>query len=303
MGPKLVAKESRYTGDSTSISFHDIFAKTQRNAKRIADKFNKKVRDKAFALASGGDLTSSLWDVSFLPCHLYTFFDGGIKRGVLGEKKLEPDKGYTTWNGASGYVYKRQAERTEAIHQCDDGDGAGTVEPAGSVPPPSQPAAKRLRIKGKPPVALNQLATEVPQSGPAGGAAPSCDTSVPSSKSAGVTGGSRPASDGSCSFDPEPECYVQAFSHFSYVYSNHRLLVCNLQGVQSSYRGGSTTRGGVFDLTDPVIHYSSKSGRDHVYGKRDLGTVGMQKFFQTHTCNKVCDMLGISKETTAAAST
>ncbi|CAN0552922.1 unnamed protein product, partial [Ectocarpus sp. 12 AP-2014] len=91
----------------------------------------------------------------------------------------------------------------------------------------------------------------------------------------------------------EPESYVQAFSHFSYRKSRRKMLVCDLQGVQST----STIhedRAGVFELTDPVIHYRSTSGRRQVYGRTDLGKRGMRKFFGTHQCNDVCRLLGLA---------
>lgn len=54
-----------------------------------------------------------------------------------------------------------------------------------------------------------------------------------------------------------PEHIPQAFSHFSYKYSDSTMLVCDLQGV---YGDRNRTRGGqvhpaIFELTDPVIHH------------------------------------------------
>ncbi|CAN0550518.1 unnamed protein product, partial [Ectocarpus sp. 12 AP-2014] len=86
----------------------------------------------------------------------------------------------------------------------------------------------------------------------------------------------------------------QAFSHFSYWQTRRRMLVCDLQGVLSSSALGED-RAGVFELTDPVIHYRSKSGRTQVYGKTDLGKSGMNKFFETHRCNDVCRLLGFGE--------
>ena len=81
----------------------------------------------------------------------------------------------------------------------------------------------------------------------------------------------------------------QAFTHFSYTWSNREKMVCDLQGVLNK-----TTR--VFEFTDPAIHYASKSGRRHVYGRTDKGKDGMREFFKTHNCNKLCEALGISQE-------
>lgn len=97
-------------------------------------------------------------------------------------------------------------------------------------------------------------------------------------------------------FDPTAECYLQAFSHFSYRYSKRSMLICDLQGVLSADVEGRKKDEceGVFELTDPVIHYKSRSGRRHVYGKTDFGKKGMHKFFETHLCNDVCVLLGLA---------
>lgn len=96
-------------------------------------------------------------------------------------------------------------------------------------------------------------------------------------------------------FNPTPECYVQAFSHYSYRFSRKKLLVvCDLYGVRTtpSIEGCQ----GVVELTDPVIHYKSFTGRQKDYGRADLGTEGINKFFETHLCNDVCVLLGLSRE-------
>lgn len=109
------------------------------------------------------------------------------------------------------------------------------------------------------------------------------------SGSSGIPNGDVPIT-----FNPTGECYLQAFSHFSYRYSRRRRLVCDLQGVLSSDVGTREGCEGVFKLTDPVIHYSSRSGRRQVYGKTDFGRKGMQNFFKTHLCNDVCVLLGLA---------
>lgn len=96
-------------------------------------------------------------------------------------------------------------------------------------------------------------------------------------------------------FNPTAECYLQAFSHFSYRYTKRSMLVCDLQGVLSvDARSREESCEGVFELTDPVIHYKSRSGRKQVYGRTDFGKKGMHKFFETHLCNDVCVLLGLS---------
>lgn len=68
----------------------------------------------------------------------------------------------------------------------------------------------------------------------------------------------------------------QAFSHFTFVASDYKLMVVDIQGVHDNY-------------TDPQIH--STDGRG--FGSGNLGTYGMEKFLQTHRCNEVCRWLGL----------
>lgn len=79
----------------------------------------------------------------------------------------------------------------------------------------------------------------------------------------------------------------QAFSHFTYRYTNRKKLVCDLQGVLTKNPDGSRT----FELTDPVIHYSSTTGRKNVFGRTDRGKSGSKDFFVSHKCGELCRML------------
>ena len=69
----------------------------------------------------------------------------------------------------------------------------------------------------------------------------------------------------------------QAFSHFTWQASGHRLLVCDLQGVGDLW-------------TDPQIHTADKKR----YGKGNLGMEGINKFLAAHRCNSICDFYGLS---------
>ena len=89
----------------------------------------------------------------------------------------------------------------------------------------------------------------------------------------------------------EPTEHIQAFTHFSYLFTNRRAMVCDLQGVYNSDMTPPT-----FELTDPAIHYKSKSGKSNVFGRTDLGEDGMDLFFATHQCNKVCKMMRLSRK-------
>lgn len=91
--------------------------------------------------------------------------------------------------------------------------------------------------------------------------------------------------------------YPQCFSHFSYRKTNRKMLVCDLQGVFDSSQDPP-----VYELTDPVIHYSplnkgdGRRFRKRKFGRTDLGENGINKFFETHRCNDLCALLGLPRE-------
>ncbi|CAI5747538.1 unnamed protein product [Peronospora destructor] len=78
----------------------------------------------------------------------------------------------------------------------------------------------------------------------------------------------------------------QAFSHFSFVASDFRLMIVDIQGVADSY-------------TDPQIH--SADGRG--FGVGNLGTFGMEKFLESHRCNELLRVMRCLLELTIKKST
>lgn len=268
----MVAKESKHIGEENQkINFHHSFAMTQLAAQRMAERFNHRVRH-MLHIIFGGDCKHRVWDISFLPCSVYTFLEGGAKRSVLVEKKLVGR--YTKFNGNNGYVHGREGA---------DPAGASAAEPAEGL--------TRARADEM----MGVIDEDDEEDSDSDGAVPITrggddddDDGIP----VGALAGEK-AEGGSTAFDPEPESYVQAFSHFSYRKSRRKMLVCDLQGVQST-SSVHEDRAGVFELTDPVIHYRSTSGRRQVYGRTDLGKKGMHKFFETHQCNDVCRLLGLA---------
>ena len=79
----------------------------------------------------------------------------------------------------------------------------------------------------------------------------------------------------------------QAFSHFTYRYTQKKVLVCDLQGVLDT----SSPTGLCFQFTDPVIHFKSRRGRNNVFGRTDRGPKGVHDFFKSHTCSPLCRAL------------
>jgi len=67
----------------------------------------------------------------------------------------------------------------------------------------------------------------------------------------------------------------QAFSHFSYQFTNKTFLIVDVQGIR--------IKGKVL-LTDPAFHSS-----DYRFEQTDLGEVGIDEFFKSHECNKYCN--------------
>jgi len=71
--------------------------------------------------------------------------------------------------------------------------------------------------------------------------------------------------------------WAQAFSHFTWHFTEGQLMVVDIQG------SGSTI------LTDPQIH--SRNPDDDRFGYGNLGTQGMDAFFLQHVCNDICASL------------
>jgi hypothetical protein len=81
---------------------------------------------------------------------------------------------------------------------------------------------------------------------------------------------------------------TQAFSHYTYIASRMKRLVCDLQGVYDETSNE-------LKLSDPVIHYynPNRSDRHLVHGKTDRGRKGMGMFFETHKdhCGRLCKLV------------
>jgi hypothetical protein len=86
----------------------------------------------------------------------------------------------------------------------------------------------------------------------------------------------------------EASDFLQAFTHFTYRVTNKKVLVCDLQGVFNTDIVPPT-----FELTDPAIHYASNR-REMVFGRTDKGQKGIQLFFNTHKCSRVCKLMQLS---------
>eukprot|EP00282_Hemiselmis_andersenii_P006130 CAMPEP_0114158950 /NCGR_PEP_ID=MMETSP0043_2-20121206/27509_1 /TAXON_ID=464988 /ORGANISM="Hemiselmis andersenii, Strain CCMP644" /LENGTH=250 /DNA_ID=CAMNT_0001254781 /DNA_START=112 /DNA_END=861 /DNA_ORIENTATION=+ len=69
----------------------------------------------------------------------------------------------------------------------------------------------------------------------------------------------------------------QAFTHFTWECSRHKILICDIQGVGDYY-------------TDPQILSSDGAG----FGLGNAGVEGVIKFMKTHQCNEICKHIGLT---------
>ena len=74
---------------------------------------------------------------------------------------------------------------------------------------------------------------------------------------------------------------AHAFSHWTWVASEGRLMVTDLQG---------TNEGDAFTLTDPAIHCPQDLVR---FCYTNLGMQGIELFFGSHSCGPTCIALGL----------
>ncbi|KAL9181137.1 hypothetical protein ACHAXT_009942 [Thalassiosira profunda] len=85
------------------------------------------------------------------------------------------------------------------------------------------------------------------------------------------------------------EEFVQAFSHWVYEHTDHKMIVVDLQGVLNE-----EGRYPEFQLTDPAI--CTRLGER--FGKTDMRLRGIRRFCTTHRCGTVCKGLGLKCITT-----
>lgn len=87
--------------------------------------------------------------------------------------------------------------------------------------------------------------------------------------------------------DKEDRNTPQAFSHFTYQYTNGKMIVVDIQGVKDMY-------------TDPQIHSNIPESAPPIWGQGDMGDTGIYKFFESHRCNALCKFFGLNAAPGAA---
>lgn len=81
--------------------------------------------------------------------------------------------------------------------------------------------------------------------------------------------------------DKEDRNTPQAFSHFTFQYTNGKMIVVDIQGVKDNY-------------TDPQIHSNIPESAPPIWGQGDMGDTGVYKFFESHRCNALCQFFGLN---------
>jgi hypothetical protein len=263
VGKPLVAKESRLVldgGEEHRDRFVRTFCQTQQLARRIADEFNLK-------LDSLYRVDKATPRVTFLDCSVYELDDVNLgKKSVLVEEKIDHMK-WHKWNTNNGYI-EGMEQAPEFTHD-------------------KMKAAFEHLAKLE-----EELRDDVPKFGTARnlGAIEEDDEDESEDNSEGTD------SEDSSSvvrINVTPIKFTasevaQAFSHFSYLATGRKRLICDLQGI---FDEASNT----LKFTDPVIHYYnySRQERENVHGRTDRGRKGMAMFFETHKncCGHLCRLV------------
>ena len=250
----MVAKETNEVERiEENVAFHESFSQGQNLAAHLADEFNLRLR----SLPSYDMLTTPR--ISFLKCSVLLLEDFAWphgRRGVLVEKKLDTERfEWKKWNNNAGAVDGKIAHTPiDVDHELAKLDGATTKLGGGLGAIAEGDSEDEESSESEDEASLGEK----------------CQTHHSSTTS---------ASD-----------YLQAFTHFTYLFTNRKVMVCDLQGVYNTDMTPPT-----FELSDPAIHYASKRGREMVFGHTDKGKKGMQLFFNTHQCSEVCKIMKLSK--------
>ncbi|KAL3942710.1 MAG: hypothetical protein SGBAC_003155 [Bacillariaceae sp.] len=251
----MVAKETNLVQrPDDNVEFHKTFCETQDLASYLALEFNKRLVGLPWY---DKDKTPT---IAFLPCSILTLDDPDWpERGVLVEKKLNVDAyGWRKYNdnagGIDGQYYHAPLNIERELQKLDANIDDMILEEEEEE---------------------SEEESEEEDEGEAQ------DDNV-----ALADGREIEKNDA-----VEPTDYVQAFTHFTYLFTARQVMVCDLQGVYNHDLVPPT-----FELTDPAIHYRSNRGRRHVFGRTDDGEAGMDKFFDTHKCSQVCKMMQLSRK-------
>lgn len=257
----MVAKETNQVERiEEHIAFHRTFCETQDLAAYLADEFNKRLQ----ALPSFDERTTPR--IEFLECSVLVLKDPKWRdglRGVLVEKMLDTERyGWCKWNDNTGGV------EGQVVHIPIDVD------------------YELQKLNGVVETIMEDIAE--------GASDDECESDDESEGFNWQEGDNAASQSNSANDDNAaitPSHYLQAFTHFTYRFTDRKVMVCDLQGVLNTDLVPPT-----FELSDPAVHYASKTGRAMVFGRTDKGKRGMQLFFNTHKCTDICKLMQLTKK-------
>jgi hypothetical protein len=247
IGSPLVVKINKFVEDGgyDELEFHTLFGLTQKVASRLANKFNQKL-----------DLIKAPDEVpriKYLDCTYYTAWKDDYERGWLVEKQLDT-KTFQKWSDNGGGITNRtqgDVNRMDEVIRMLENVSLDAIAEGDEEDEDEEDYAK---VVSAPLVSTARAAWS---------------DDVNRRRFTKVL----------------PEDVLLAFSHYTYVYSQRDILVCDLQGVLTH------SSPMCFELTDPAIH-SKETGQ---FGRTDHGRKGMNLFFNTHKCNPLCEILGLDR--------
>jgi hypothetical protein len=279
LGQPLAGKETRFVEDEhMKEEFHTSFCTTQKDAFRFARKFNERLE--LISQVKGG--IGGLLTIKFLDCNVYGLSASDdpvqgddFERFLLVEELLDKKK-YKKWNSNCGFVDGKQEENS----------GKAELE----IEDPWENRSRKVSFSEK----LEQIIPNSTAPDRSYAKKPSIhnDDNEEKCSLTYATPSRSQKNIKSTLLQSSVSDYLQAFSHWTYVYSKREKLVCDLQGVFDELNN-------VVSLTDPVIHCEENRGKKtgNAYGRTNQGRSGMDSFFKSHTCTPVCKVLGIDPRT------
>ncbi|KAL7542140.1 hypothetical protein ACHAXR_011560 [Thalassiosira sp. AJA248-18] len=252
----MVAKETKHDQRiGERVAFHEGFAETQDLANYLATEFNKHLQ------AIPNYRLTLTPQLRFVSCSVLLLQDSnwpGGERGVLVEKMLDTDRfRWVKWNDNNGGLMNGEKKH---------------------IPIDVDFELKELQREEAQHLGAIMENDEDSDD----------DESISDVESEGGHGnGEVDVNSNDSGIDPSE--YLQAFTHFTYRFTNKKVMVCDLQGIFNTDLTPPT-----IEMTDPAIHYASTRGRRMVFGRTDKGRSGMNAFFSTHKCTKICKYLHLS---------
>ena len=239
------------TENDARKQFVRTFIEAQQLARRLAVKFNDKLKEI-------NRVHENTPLVAFLDCSIYELDDKVTgKASVLVEEKLDHSK-WHKWNSNNGFVEGSKRKTQSAQGQ----------------------PAMLYSTKG-----LNEIGRFLDRIEEGSKDEEDDQGEEEKGKNIGSVKVRKVAFDESetkvTKFAFSPAQVAQAFSHFSFLHSNRKRLVCDLQGVFDKDKN-------LLQFSDPVIHYYNPQHTDRrrVHGRTDRGRDGITDFLDTHSCEE-----------------